>query len=112
MLLKKGIKTRVVRLLCVSPIPVAELKQELNGVRKAIVLEETTSASGIGQVLSGVLDGISVDPILPKGIDEYSFPLVYKDTRLRITVTGKGVDVVRECGEAVYIKICGNEQKI
>ena len=63
MLLKKGIKTRVVRLLCVSPIPVAELKQELNGVRKAIVLEETTSASGIGQVLSGVLDGISVDPV-------------------------------------------------
>ena len=57
-------------------------------------------------------DGISVDPILPKGIDEYSFPLVYKDTRLRITVTGKGVDVVRECGEAVCIKICGNEQKI
>ena len=58
-----GIMARVIRVLCVSPIPVQELKSALTGISELFVLEETTDSSGIGRVLAGVLDGVTVTPI-------------------------------------------------
>ena len=63
LLAQHGKKIRVVRLLRVSPVPAAELKRELKGIHNAFVLEETTAASGIGQALAGLLEGIHVTTI-------------------------------------------------
>ena len=59
MLSAKGINARVLRLMCVNPMPIEEIVEHLDSVDHVVLVEETAANSGIGQSLLASLHTIN-----------------------------------------------------
>ncbi|MBO5837729.1 MAG: 1-deoxy-D-xylulose-5-phosphate synthase [Oscillospiraceae bacterium] len=51
LLSENGIRAKVLRLLCVAPLPTEEIAKQLSGCKHIVVVEETCTGSGISQAL-------------------------------------------------------------
>ena len=56
-----GIYAKVVRLLAVSPLPMEQLRESLDDFSTVFVMEETTSACGVGRTIAAGLQGVRVE---------------------------------------------------
>lgn len=66
---------------------------------------------GFGGV--SVSDGaLKIEPVLPDGIEEYSFPVEYMGTRILITVNKDGADVVKMSGKSMELFINNTKKKL
>ncbi len=52
-------------------------------------------------------DILKIEPVLPEGISEYSFPLEYKGTKLFVTANKDGVKVIRKSGKEISLNVNG-----
>ena len=52
LLSENGIRAKVLRLLCVAPLPVEEIAKQLSGCKRIVVVEEACTGSGISQALA------------------------------------------------------------
>lgn len=57
-------------------------------------------------------EGLMIRPVLPDSINEYSFPIEYRGTRLNVTVNKEGCKVNRKTGKPVEVIINGVKQSI
>ncbi|QHI68755.1 beta-phosphoglucomutase [Tichowtungia aerotolerans] len=57
-------------------------------------------------------DGLQFNPVLPEAWTRYSFPIVYKGSRFRVTVTADGADFKLESGEPLQIKVNGEDVRV
>lgn len=55
---------------------------------------------------------LSIEPVLPDGINEYSFPIEYKGTRMMITVNKKGTEVTKISGDSIELIINNTKTKL
>jgi len=54
-------------------------------------------------------EGLEFNPVLPDAWTRYSFPLVYKGSRIRVTVDADGACIELIEGASLSLKICGKE---
>ena len=55
---------------------------------------------------------LKIEPVLPDGIEEYSFPVEYMGTRILITVNKDGADVVKMSGKSMELFINNTKKKL
>ena len=54
-------------------------------------------------------EGLEFNPVLPDAWTRYSFPLVYKGSRIRVTVDADGARIELIDGDPLNLKLCGKE---
>lgn len=57
-------------------------------------------------------EGLYIDPILPDGWEEYTFPVCYKGSRIKVTVNAEGCKLERLSGDEISVILNNVETKI